>query len=74
MLGKDGSSVSFVTLQHSERNFVIKISALEIYNEVVKDLLNADNNSGPLRLMDDPEVLLRYLCEKILLVSFHARK
>lgn len=41
--------------KHCERDFVIKISALEIYNEVVKDLLNTDNSSGPLRLMDDPE-------------------
>lgn len=40
--------------QTPEREFVIKLSALEIYNEVVKDLLNPD--SGPLRLLDDPEV------------------
>ena len=33
---------------------MIKLSALEIYNEVVKDLLNPE--SGPLRLLDDPEV------------------
>ncbi|KAJ0962908.1 hypothetical protein J5N97_028030 [Dioscorea zingiberensis] len=37
----------------SERHFTIKISALEIYNEVVRDLLKPD--SGPLRLLDDPE-------------------
>lgn len=36
-----------------ERDFVIKISALEIYNEVVRDLLKPD--SGALRLLDDPE-------------------
>ncbi|XP_020099000.1 kinesin-like protein KIN-7A [Ananas comosus] len=36
-----------------EREFVIKISAMEIYNEIVKDLLKPD--SGPLRLLDDPE-------------------
>ncbi|XP_028551709.1 kinesin-like protein KIN-7A [Dendrobium catenatum] len=36
-----------------ERKFFIKISALEIYNEVVRDLLKTD--SGPLRLLDDPE-------------------
>ncbi|XP_020597836.1 kinesin-like protein KIN-7A isoform X1 [Phalaenopsis equestris] len=35
------------------RKFFIRISALEIYNEVVRDLLNP--NSGPLRLLDDPE-------------------
>ena len=51
-----------MVLQHNERNFVIKISALEIYNEVVKDLLNTDSTSGPLRLMDDPEVCICYLC------------
>ena len=45
----------FFGLQNPERDFVIKISALEIYNEVVHDLLNPD--SGPLRLLDDPEVL-----------------
>eukprot|EP00250_Pteridium_aquilinum_P022774 c25688_g1_i1 orf=163-3195(-) len=39
--------------QHRDRNFVLKVSALEIYNEAVKDLLNTD--SLPLRLLDDPE-------------------
>lgn len=33
---------------------MLKVSALEIYNEIVKDLLNPD--SGPLRLLDDPDV------------------
>jgi len=41
-------------VQNPERDFPIKFSALEIYNEVVKDLLHTD--SGPLRLLDDPEV------------------
>ncbi|XXG79529.1 hypothetical protein AAC387_Pa09g0577 [Persea americana] len=40
-------------IQTPQRDFIIKISALEIYNEVVRDLLNPD--SGPLRLLDDPE-------------------
>ncbi|XP_061338278.1 kinesin-like protein KIN-7G [Gastrolobium bilobum] len=40
-------------LQHKEREFVMKFSALEIYNESVRDLLSAD--STPLRLLDDPE-------------------
>ena len=44
----------YVLLQHSDRIFVIKFSALEIYNEVVNDLLNPE--SSPLRLLDDPEV------------------
>ncbi|XP_015951945.1 kinesin-like protein KIN-7E [Arachis duranensis] len=39
--------------RHEERAFVIKFSAIEIYNEVVRDLLSTDNT--PLRLRDDPE-------------------
>ncbi|KAJ4963540.1 hypothetical protein NE237_023479 [Protea cynaroides] len=39
--------------RHEERAFVLKFSAMEIYNEVVRDLLVAD--STPLRLLDDPE-------------------
>ncbi|KAG0586149.1 hypothetical protein M758_2G098300 [Ceratodon purpureus] len=36
-----------------DREFVLKVAALEIYNEVVKDLLASD--SAPLRLLDDKE-------------------
>ncbi|GAA0170389.1 hypothetical protein LIER_40948 [Lithospermum erythrorhizon] len=36
-----------------EREFALKFSALEIYNETVVDLLNRE--PGPLRLLDDPE-------------------
>ncbi|XP_047157827.1 kinesin-like protein KIN-7B [Vigna umbellata] len=36
-----------------ERHFILRISALEIYNETVIDLLKRE--SGPLRLLDDPE-------------------
>ncbi|CAN1163483.1 Kinesin-like protein KIN-7J [Linum perenne] len=39
--------------QNQEREFVMKFSAIEIYNEVVRDLLNSDPT--PLRLLDDPE-------------------
>ncbi|XP_016463214.1 kinesin-like protein KIN-7E [Nicotiana tabacum] len=39
--------------RHEERAFVLKFSAMEIYNEVVRDLLSSD--STPLRLLDDPE-------------------
>ncbi|KAL2254802.1 UNVERIFIED_CONTAM: Kinesin-like protein KIN-7F [Sesamum indicum] len=39
--------------RHEERAFVLKFSATEIYNEVVRDLLSTDNT--PLRLLDDPE-------------------
>ncbi|KAL9445921.1 hypothetical protein AB3S75_013743 [Citrus x aurantiifolia] len=38
---------------HQEREFVLKFSAMEIYNESVRDLLSTD--STPLRLLDDPE-------------------
>ncbi|XP_009772334.1 kinesin-like protein KIN-7E [Nicotiana sylvestris] len=39
--------------KHAERDFILKFSAMEIYNESVRDLLSAD--STPLRLLDDPE-------------------
>ncbi|CAL0304261.1 unnamed protein product [Lupinus luteus] len=39
--------------RHEERAFVLKLSAIEIYNEIVRDLLGTDNS--PLRLRDDPE-------------------
>ncbi|KAG8364380.1 hypothetical protein BUALT_Bualt19G0122900 [Buddleja alternifolia] len=39
--------------RHEERAFVLKFSAMEIYNEVVRDLLSTDNT--PLRILDDPE-------------------
>ncbi|GER26579.1 kinesin-related protein [Striga asiatica] len=38
---------------HSEREFKLKFSAMEIYNESVRDLLVMD--CTPLRLLDDPE-------------------
>lgn len=46
-------------VQHEERAFVLKFSAMEIYNEVVRDLLGSD--STPLRLLDDPEVSFCFL-------------
>ncbi|KAG9442919.1 hypothetical protein H6P81_018773 [Aristolochia fimbriata] len=39
--------------KHNERAFVLKFSAMEIYNEAVRDLLNSDGTQ--LRLLDDPE-------------------
>ncbi|KAL4584240.1 hypothetical protein LXL04_008835 [Taraxacum kok-saghyz] len=39
--------------RHNDREFVMKFSAIEIYNECVKDLLSVDNTQ--LRLLDDPE-------------------
>uniref|UniRef100_A0A5B7AP28 Kinesin-like protein n=1 Tax=Davidia involucrata TaxID=16924 RepID=A0A5B7AP28_DAVIN len=39
--------------KHTKREFILKLSAMEIYNESVRDLLSAD--SIPLRLLDDPE-------------------
>ncbi|OMO75535.1 hypothetical protein COLO4_26044 [Corchorus olitorius] len=39
--------------RHEERAFAVKFSAIEIYNEAIRDLLNSDNTQ--LRLRDDPE-------------------
>ncbi|KAG1362229.1 Kinesin-like protein KIN-7F [Cocos nucifera] len=52
--------------RHEERAFVLKFSAMEIYNEAVKDLLSTD--STPLRLLDDPEkgTIVEKLTEEIL--------
>ncbi|KAI3736936.1 hypothetical protein L2E82_26925 [Cichorium intybus] len=38
--------------KQNDRKFVLKFSAIEIYNECVRDLLGTDNT--PLRLLDDP--------------------
>ncbi|KAL5220833.1 hypothetical protein ABZP36_025546 [Zizania latifolia] len=56
-----------------ERDFIIKISAMEIYNEIVKDLLRPD--SGHLRLLDDPEkgTIVEKLEEEIAKDSQHLR-
>ncbi|KAG5530263.1 hypothetical protein RHGRI_030584 [Rhododendron griersonianum] len=39
--------------RHREREYHLKFSAMEIYNESVRDLLSTDTT--PLRLLDDPE-------------------
>ncbi|KAI3704520.1 hypothetical protein L1987_74742 [Smallanthus sonchifolius] len=39
--------------KHPDRDFYLKFSAMEIYNESVRDLLSTDGY--PLRLLDDPE-------------------
>uniref|UniRef100_A0A3B6TEI4 Kinesin motor domain-containing protein n=1 Tax=Triticum aestivum TaxID=4565 RepID=A0A3B6TEI4_WHEAT len=39
--------------KHPEREFMLKFSAIEIYNEAVRDLLSHDTTR--LRLLDDPE-------------------
>lgn len=44
-------------MQTPERDFTIKISGLEIYNENVRDLLNSDSGRN-LKLLDDPEVIV----------------
>ncbi|QCD92218.1 centromeric protein E [Vigna unguiculata] len=41
-------------LNSPERDFTIKISGLEIYNENVRDLLNSESGRS-LKLLDDPE-------------------
>ena len=46
-------------VQAPEREFALKFSALEIYNETVVDLLNRE--PGSLRLLDDPEVRFGYI-------------
>ncbi|XP_042039106.1 kinesin-like protein KIN-7E isoform X1 [Salvia splendens] len=52
--------------KHPEREFVVKFTAMEIYNECVRDLLSTDN--ATLKLVDDPErgTVVENLTEEIL--------
>ncbi|KAL1222545.1 Kinesin-like protein KIN-7I [Cardamine amara subsp. amara] len=45
---------AYIDKHQQERKFILKFSAMEIYNEGVRDLLCEDSNT-PLRLLDDPE-------------------
>ncbi|KAL2338826.1 hypothetical protein Fmac_013272 [Flemingia macrophylla] len=56
-----------------ERDFTLRISALEIYNETVIDLLKRE--SGPLRLLDDPEkgTIVEKLTEEVAKDGQHLR-
>ncbi|XP_010279346.1 PREDICTED: kinesin-like protein NACK1 [Nelumbo nucifera] len=57
-----------------ERDFTIKISGLEIYNENVRDLLNVDSGRN-LKLLDDPEkgVVVEKLVEETVSNDQHLR-
>ncbi|KAI7735121.1 hypothetical protein M8C21_003162, partial [Ambrosia artemisiifolia] len=59
--------------QATTSRFVLKFSAIEIYNETVVDLLNRD--SGPFRLLDDPEkgTVTEKLTEEVIKNSQHFR-
>lgn len=50
-------NVLLLQSQNPERDFTIRISGLEIYNENVRDLLNSESGRN-LKLLDDPEVYL----------------
>ncbi|GMH17057.1 hypothetical protein Nepgr_018898 [Nepenthes gracilis] len=57
-----------------ERDFMIKISGLEIYNENVRDLLNSESGRN-LKLLDDPEkgTVVEKLVEEIATDDQHLR-
>ncbi|KVI11477.1 Kinesin, motor domain-containing protein [Cynara cardunculus var. scolymus] len=57
----------------NESKFALRLSALEIYNETVVDLLNRD--SGALRLLDDPEkgTVVEKLTEEVVKDGQHLR-
>ncbi|KAK9758341.1 hypothetical protein RND81_01G224000 [Saponaria officinalis] len=57
--------------KHKEREFVMKFSAIEIYNEHVRDLLSSD--PSPLRCLDDPErgTVVERLTEEVLTDKSH---
>ncbi|CAL9210847.1 unnamed protein product [Musa hybrid cultivar] len=60
--------------RNEEREFILKFSAMEIYNEVVRDLLSMDGS--PLRLLDDPErgTIVEKLTEETLTDENHLKE
>ncbi|MBA0676645.1 hypothetical protein Goari_018113 [Gossypium aridum] len=52
--------------RHKERAFVLKFSAIEIYNEAIRDLLSSENTQ--LKLRDDPErgIIVEKVTEEVL--------
>ncbi|KAF3666304.1 hypothetical protein FXO37_10621 [Capsicum annuum] len=58
---------STIVVQNEDRQFTLKFSAMEIYNEVVRDLLTPDNT--PLRLLNDPEVNICFKHDQVLFDS-----
>ncbi|KAG4111241.1 hypothetical protein ERO13_D13G096900v2 [Gossypium hirsutum] len=54
------------SLQHKERAFVLKFSAIEIYNEAIRDLLSSENTQ--LKPRDDPErgLIVEKVIEEVL--------
>ncbi|GMI96838.1 hypothetical protein like AT5G66310 [Hibiscus trionum] len=60
--------------RHPEREFLVKFSAMEIYNEAVRDLLSSDTT--PLRLLDDPErgTVVERLTEEIIRDKEHLQE
>ncbi|KAE8729254.1 hypothetical protein F3Y22_tig00003725pilonHSYRG00250 [Hibiscus syriacus] len=59
---------------HQEREFLVKFSAMEIYNEAVRDLLSSDTT--PLRLLDDPErgTVVERLTEETIIDKEHLQE
>nr|AAB63609.1 kinesin heavy chain isolog [Arabidopsis thaliana] len=51
---------AYIDKHKQERKFTLKFSAMEIYNEAVRDLL-CEDSSTPLRLLDDPEVYIEFV-------------
>ncbi|KAI9118075.1 hypothetical protein K1719_010407 [Acacia pycnantha] len=59
---------------NQDKEFVLKFSAMEIYNENVRDLLGADNTT--LRLLDDPRkgTIVEKLKEEVLTGRSHLQR
>ncbi|XP_039050673.1 kinesin-like protein KIN-7H [Hibiscus syriacus] len=55
---------------NGERDFLVKLCAMEIYNEAVRDLISPD--SYPLRVLDDPE--RGTIVEKLIEVTLRNRE
>ncbi|KAK1364590.1 hypothetical protein POM88_040151 [Heracleum sosnowskyi] len=58
--------------KHKDREYLLKFSAMEIYNESVRDLLSTD--SSPLRLLEDPGTFVENLTVATLRDWDHVRE
>ncbi|KAG2762327.1 hypothetical protein PC129_g20591 [Phytophthora cactorum] len=53
-----------------DRDFLLRVSFLEIYNEVVKDLLNANEKGANLKLREDPRKGVYVECKEEIITNY----
>ncbi|KAG7400083.1 hypothetical protein PHYBOEH_006989 [Phytophthora boehmeriae] len=56
--------------ESSDRDFLLRVSFLEIYNEVVKDLLNPTEKGANLKLREDPRKGVYVECKEEIITNY----